>query len=80
MRERDPIETEWGEDGRLTRLARTGMLDWKRSAAGAGAEGTARKTGAGAPTEESGAEAAKKSESLRPLSPLAANFMYSRVL
>ena len=64
----------------MTRLARTGMLYWERAAAGGGAEGTTRKTGAGASTEESDAEAAKKSESLRPLSPLAANFMYSRVL
>ena len=48
------------------------MLDWERSAAGGGAEGTARKAGAVAPTEESGAEAAKKTESLHDLlSPLA---------
>ena len=48
MRGRGPIEAEWGEDGRLTWLARTSML-----------------------AEESGGEAAKKTESLRPLSPLA---------
>ena len=65
------FDKHWGEDGRLTRLARTGVLDWERSAAGGGAEGMARKAGAVAPTEESGAEAAKKTESLRPLSPLA---------
>ena len=48
MRGRGPIEAEWGEDGRLTWLARTSML-----------------------AEESSGEAAKKTESLRPLSPLA---------
>ena len=48
MRERDPIEAVWGEDGRLTRLAWTSML-----------------------AEESDGEAVKKTESLRPLSPLA---------
>ena len=48
MRERDPIEADWGEDGRLTWLAWTSLL-----------------------TEESDGEAVKKTESLRPLSPLA---------
>ena len=41
----------WGEDRRLTRLAQTGVLDWDTSVARGGAEGTARKAGAGAPTE-----------------------------
>ena len=48
MRERDPIEADWGEDGRLTWLAWTSLL-----------------------AEESDGEAVKKTESLRPLSPLA---------
>ena len=61
----------WGEDGRLTRLAQTGVLDWETSVARGGAEGTARKAGAVAPTEDSGAEAANKTVSLHPLSPLA---------
>ena len=55
MRERDPIEAEWGEDGRLTRLAWTSML-----------------------AEESDGEATKKTESLRPLSPLAIPRSYWR--
>ena len=39
MRERGLIEAEWGEDGRLTRLARIGMLDWERSGQGAALRG-----------------------------------------
>ena len=61
----------WGEDGRLTRLAQTGVLDWETSVARGGVEGTARKAGAVAPTEDSGAEAANKTVSLHPLPPLA---------
>ena len=61
------FDKHWGEDKRLTWLAWTDVLDWERSAAGGGAEGTARKAGAVASTEESGAEAAKKTES--PVSP-----------
>ena len=61
----------WGEDRRLTRLAQTGVLDWETSVARGGAEGTARKAGAVAPTEDSDAEAANKTVSLHPLSPLA---------
>merc|ERR1711862_386556 len=48
MRERDPIEADWGENGRLTWLAWTSLL-----------------------AKESDGEAVKKTESLRPLSPLA---------
>ena len=48
MRERDPIEADRGEDGRLTWLAWTSLL-----------------------AEDSDGEAVKKTESLRPLSPLA---------
>ena len=48
MRERYPIEAEWGEDGRLTWLAQTSLL-----------------------AEESNGEVAKKTKSLRSLSPLA---------
>ena len=65
------FDKHWGEDGRLTRLAQTGVLDWETSVARGGAEGTARKAGAVAPTEDSGAEAANKTVSLHPLSPLA---------
>ena len=61
----------WGEDVRLTRLAQTGVLDWETSVARGGAEGTARKAGAVAPTDDSGVEAANKTVSLHPLSPLA---------
>ena len=61
------FDKHWGEDKRLTWLAWTGVLDWESSAAGGGAEGTARKAGAVASTKESGAEAAKKTES--PVSP-----------